>query len=75
MNNYRERIEAVPTVLNGKAVIKGTRITVEQVLIRLSENVTIEDILVAWPHLTREDILSAIAYSADVLAHEDLLVV
>lgn len=74
MANYKDRIYADPAILNGKPIIKGTRITVEQVLVRLSEGLAVDDILNVWPHLAREDILAAIAYSAEVIAHEELLV-
>ena len=41
MPDYRERIHADPSILNGKPVIKGTRISVEQVLSRLAEGLSI----------------------------------
>lgn len=57
------RIDVNPEVMLGKPVIRGTRITVELLLRKLSEGATEEDLLDAYPHITREDIKAAIAYS------------
>lgn len=54
-------------------MIRGTRISVELVLRRLSEGSTEADLLEAYPHLKRLDIRAAIAYAADTLADEEPL--
>jgi uncharacterized protein (DUF433 family) len=64
------RIEMNPEIMLGKPVIRGTRITVELLLRKLSEGATEEGLLESYPHLTREDIKAAIAYAADTIAHE-----
>jgi uncharacterized protein (DUF433 family) len=74
MRDYGNRIHADPSILNGKPVVKGTRISVEIILSRLAEGISIPELLIAWPNLTEEDILSALSYSAAVIAHEELLV-
>jgi uncharacterized protein (DUF433 family) len=51
-----DRIEVDPEVMLGKAVIRGTRITVELILRKLDEGATEEDLLDAYPRLTRQDI-------------------
>jgi uncharacterized protein (DUF433 family) len=53
-----------PKVMLGKPVIKGTRITVELILEKLSEGETIADILEAHPHITDEAIRAALAFAA-----------
>ncbi len=58
------RIECSPDVCNGKPVIKGTRITVQTVLSHMSAGDSTEDILEAFPKLTREDVLACLAYAA-----------
>jgi uncharacterized protein (DUF433 family) len=71
--SYKERIAVDPDIMVGKPIIKGTRITVEIILRRLSEGMTIDELLEAYPHLKREDIFAALSYSADVIAQEELI--
>jgi len=56
-----------PSVMMGKPVIAGTRITVELILEKLASGETIEQILEAHPRLTTEGIQAALAFAADVL--------
>ena len=63
------RIEVNPEIMLGKPVIRGTRVTVELLLRKLSEGASEAEILEAYPHLTRDDIKAAIAYAADTIAH------
>jgi uncharacterized protein (DUF433 family) len=65
------RIEINPSVLQGKPVIRKTRIPVEHLLRKLSEGATVEDLLDAYPSITKDDIQACLAYAADALAHED----
>lgn len=67
MNNNKKLIISDPTVMMGKPVISGTRITVELVLEKLSAGETIEQILQAHPRLTKEGVLAAIDYANKVL--------
>ncbi len=59
------RIEIHPDITRGKPVIKGTCVTVELILRKLSEGATEKDLLDAYPRLTRDDIRAAIRYAAD----------
>ncbi len=68
-----ERIVIDPNVMLGKPVIRGTRITVELLLRKLSEGASEADLLEAYPHLSQDDIRAAIKYAADVVAHEEIL--
>lgn len=63
------RIESRPDVMLGKPVVRGTRIPVELILRRISEGASEEDLLEAYPNLTREDIRAAVAFAADEIAH------
>ncbi|MCR4289123.1 MAG: DUF433 domain-containing protein [Candidatus Scalindua sp.] len=71
--DYKERITASASVMLGKPVIRGTRVTVALLLEKLSEGVTIQELLEAYPHLAKEDILAALSYSADVISREELI--
>ena len=73
MGEEEPRIEINPRIMLGKPVIRGTRVTVELILRKLSEAATEKDLLDAYPHLTGADIRAALAYAADTLAHEEVL--
>ena len=65
-------IEINSKIMMGKPVVKGTRITVELILEKLSCGETIEDILVAYPRITREDIQAALAFAAHNLKADSI---
>ncbi|MEM4312074.1 MAG: DUF433 domain-containing protein [Nitrososphaerales archaeon] len=67
---WKERITIDKEVLAGKPIIKGTRISVEFILELLANGWAYEDILENYPQLTKEDILSAIQYSLEILKDE-----
>jgi uncharacterized protein (DUF433 family) len=69
----RDRIEINPNIMLGKPVIRGTRVPVELIVRKLAEGATEADLLDAYPRLTREDIRAALAYAADSLAHETIM--
>ena len=72
---YTDRIVSDQKIMLGKPVIKGTRITVELILKKLSEGMTIEELLEAYPHLIKEDILAVLSYSTDVISREEIIAV
>lgn len=63
-----QRVEVNPKVMLGKPVIQGTRIPVELLLRKLGEGATVEELLDAYPGLSREDIQAALMYAAEVIA-------
>ena len=65
------RIEINPEVLQGKPVIRNTRISVELLLRKLSEGACIADLLDAYPRLTDEDIKACLAYAAEAVSLEE----
>ena len=73
--SVEDRIEINPKVMLGKPVIRGTRITVELLLRKLGEGAIEDDLLDAYPRLTPEDIRAAIRYAADVVSHEETVLV
>ena len=68
-----DRVEIKPTVMFGKPVIKGTRITVEHILRKLAGGMTVQEILADHPHLVPDDIYAAAAFAADYLAQEEVI--
>ena len=60
-------IVADPTVMMGKPVVAGTRITVELILEKLAAGESVEQILDAHPRLTREAIQAALAFAKEAL--------
>ncbi len=68
-----DRITLAPDVMQGKPVIRGTRITVDLILRKLAEGASEADLLDAYPHLTRDDVRAALAYAADTVSHETIL--
>ncbi len=63
--DYREYIEINPTIRFGKPCLKGTRISVYDVLSWLASGMSFEDILSDFPQLTKDQILACLGYSAD----------
>jgi len=55
-------IEQKPGVLGGKSVINGTRVAVDLVLEKIGAGESIDELLEAYPFLTRESILACISF-------------
>jgi len=68
--DFSKHIEINPKRMTGKPVIKGTRITVELILEKLSAGESIQDLLEAHPRLRKEDISAALAFAAKMLKSE-----
>lgn len=69
--NYMAHVSIDYKKMLGKPCIKGTRVTVEQILRRLSEGMSVESLAESLPSITAKDIYAAIAYSADMLKMEE----
>ena len=61
---WQNRISVDPAIRNGKPCIKGTRITVYDVLEYLAGGMTEDELLSDFPDLTREDIRAVLAFAA-----------
>jgi uncharacterized protein (DUF433 family) len=59
-----------PSILGGKPIIKGTRISVDFILELLASGVSQDEILADYPHLTREAISACLSYAAHALKNE-----
>ena len=64
MTSNTERIISTPDVCHGVPVIKGTRIMVWLILEYLANGDSIDDVLAAYPSLTREDVSACLAYAS-----------
>jgi uncharacterized protein (DUF433 family) len=73
MSTLIDRIEINPVVMLGKPLIRGTRIPVELIIRKMGEGATEADLLAAYPRLTQEDIQATLAYAADSLAYEIII--
>lgn len=65
MRKWEPFISINPEIRFGKPCITGTRITVSDVLSWLAAGMTVEEIIEDFPQLSREQILAALAFSAD----------
>jgi uncharacterized protein (DUF433 family) len=63
------RIVIEPDICNGQPTIRGTRITAQTVLEFLAAGDSVDDVLVEYPTLTREDVLACIALSSALMKH------
>jgi uncharacterized protein (DUF433 family) len=68
-----ERISINPKVMVGKAVIKGTRLTVEYILNLLAHGGTSEEILHEYEGLTQEDIQACLLFATRSLQNTDFM--
>lgn len=71
MKRYRY-IEINPNVMFGKPVIKGTRVTVELILKKLSRGLSAEEIVREHPTIKVEHIREAQIFAADLLTTEEI---
>jgi uncharacterized protein (DUF433 family) len=67
---WRHRIEANPTVLAGKPVVKGTRLSVEFLLSLFAEGWTHAQVLENYPSLDGDALQAVFAFSAECLHDE-----
>lgn len=65
MKDYKEFITINPAIRFGKPCIKGTRISVYDVLSWLASGMTVNEILEDYPELKEEHIQACLAYAAD----------
>lgn len=62
-----ERIEVNSAVMMGKPVVKGTRLTVQQIMEELDGGMSETEILEAHPRLTHESIEAARKFAAEYM--------
>lgn len=62
---HEQRIVIDPEVRFGKPTVRGTRITVGDVLSYLASGMSEDEILTDFPQLRREDIQACLAFAAE----------
>ncbi|WP_295456549.1 DUF433 domain-containing protein [uncultured Thiodictyon sp.] len=71
--DWKGRIISDSTILVGKPMIKGTRISVDLILGWLANGWSVEDILVSYPQIGRDDVQAALAFAAEMLREEEYI--
>lgn len=61
-----------PEILVGKPVVRGTRIPVELVLKRLSQDLNLTTLYEAYPRLTPEDVKACLDYARAAIVGEEV---
>ena len=62
-----DAIVSDPSVMMGKPVVSGTRITVESILEKLAAGESKEQIVAEYPRLSEESILAALGFASRAL--------
>lgn len=65
-----DRITVDPNRMRGLPCIRDTRVTVSAVLGQLAAGSSVDEILVEYPYLERDDVLAALKYAAAATAQE-----
>jgi uncharacterized protein (DUF433 family) len=73
--DWRDRIVSNPDILLGKPTVKGTRISVELILGWMANGWSVEDVLTSYPHITRDDVLAALAFAAEMLREDEFIAI
>lgn len=64
MNPLLERITLNPNVCKGRPTIRNMRFTVTELLELLAAGMTVEEILIDYPYLQKEDIHACLVYAS-----------
>jgi len=72
--NWREYIHTDKSVLVGKPIIIGTRLSVDFILNLLSEGWTEEKILENYPQLSHKSLQAIFSFTAEIISEESLFI-
>ncbi|MDP3913310.1 MAG: DUF433 domain-containing protein [Bacteroidota bacterium] len=73
MIDWTLHIESDPEKLFGKPVIMNTRIPVDLILEKLAVGDTIEELVDAYPSITKDDIAACLMFAADSIKNEIII--
>ncbi len=62
MTDYKNHIESNPEIMFGKPCVKGTRVPVDLIFEKYRGGYSIEDLLDAYPCITKSDIEACLAF-------------
>ena len=71
MPEIAKRISVDSSIKGGKPVITGTRVPVDVILGHLAAGDSVETVAAEYG-IRREDVLAALAYAAELAAHEEV---
>ena len=66
MKNWKERISIDQRICHGRPCIKGTIIWISLIVDNLAAGASEDEILKAYPSLSKEDIHAALAYASEM---------
>lgn len=72
MGENGKRIISRLSILGGKPVVKGTRISVSLILNLTAHGMTVDEIIEEYPHLKKDDVFAAIEYAEKVIDKEKI---
>lgn len=72
-NTQFEFITSNPTILNGKPIIKDTRISVDMILEWIGTCATVKDIISTYTHLQEVAVRQAILYALYLIRNEIII--
>ncbi len=70
---WRDRIAVDQTIHHGEPVVRGTRVAVSVIIGSFADGDSVEQILISYPQLTREDIHASLQYAAEAVSHIDFV--
>lgn len=61
---WRQRIVCDPAIHHGEPCVRGTRVSVATLVASLAD-VSVDELLKQFPHVTREDVQAALYFAAE----------
>jgi uncharacterized protein (DUF433 family) len=68
---WQDRITFDKEILDGKPVVKGTRISVEFIIRLLAQGWSVEQVLHEYDHLVSDDIIACLMWAAETTMPDD----
>ncbi len=62
----------ITTNAEGKIIIKGTKVSVEQLMDKLAQGWTLEELLEGFPHMRHNDLLAVFAYLQECVKDKEI---